>query len=137
MSQKHKNRPVDKEEAGVSEYAVKRPRHSGLAAIICLILAVAIWTMVMHADDTTYVPLEVCAEDAVAWDCVLSDSTIEIKGKILVLKRAGSVMVDLPDDIVKPGTYALTVENLIFPEGVSPAQVQVLELTVTVSNRSA
>ena len=113
------------------EYALPRNRRANvIAAIVCLLLALAVWVLVMNAEDSNYVP--VTLRDAPeGYECVLSDSVIEVQGSVHYLKMADAVEVIFPEDITGPGTYQLELEDLVLPEGVSLKGGMNLTLTVT------
>ncbi len=127
MNRKHENA-----EFGIDngEYAVRRSRLSlVVAAVVCLMLAVVVWLFVMNVEDTAYVPLEIKGGTA---DCtyVLSDTELQVNGTVLFLKKAECIEVIVPEGCDLPGTYTLTLANLVLPEGVSLTEVPNLTLTI-------
>lgn len=113
------------------EYAVTRSRRTNIiAAVVCLLLAFLVWMVVMNAHDTAYLPVEITGGRADT-RYVLSITSLEVKGTVNAIKRADRVVVRLPAEITTPGTYVLTEQNLIFPDGVRP--VGEVYLTVTVA----
>lgn len=128
MNRKHLEQENDRLETG--EYAVHRSRRSNIiAAVICLVLAFCVWLVVMNAQDTAYLPVQLGEGSDTA--CVLSATSLEVKGTVTAIKRADRIIVVLPDTITEPGTYVLTEQNLLFPDGVRP--VEDVYLTVTVA----
>ena len=123
-----KNAEQENERFDNGEYAVRRSRRSNIiAAVVCLVLAFCVWLVVMNAQDTAYLPVEVQGNGSY----VLSVSSLEVKGTVTAIKRADRIEVVLPDTMTAPGTYVLTEQNLIFPDGVRP--VEDVYLTVTVA----
>lgn len=124
---KHENADLGIENG---EYAVHRSHLSLIiAAVICLLLAVIVWLMVMNVEDTAYIPLEVKGGTA---DCtyLLSDTELEVSGTVLFLKKADRIEVIVPPTFEQPGTYTLSLSNLVLPEGVSLSELPNLTLTV-------
>ena len=123
-----KNIEQENERLDNGEYAVHRSRRSNIiAAVVCLVLAFCVWLVVMNAQDTAYLPVEVQGGGAY----VLSVSSLEVKGTVTAIKKADRVIVVLPAAVSGPGTYVLTEKDLIFPDGVRP--VEDVYLTVTVA----
>lgn len=129
MNRKHLEQENEPFENG--EYAVRRSRRSNIiAAVVCLVLAFAVWLVVMNAQDTAYLPVQISGGQA-GVQYVLSVSSLEVKGTVTAIKRADRVTVVLPESVTAPGTYVLTEQNLLFPRGVRP--VEDVYLTVTVA----
>ena len=120
-----KNIEQENERLDNGEYAVRRSRRSNIiAAVVCLVLAFCVWLVVMNAQDTAYLPVE--APEGYE----LSMTSLEVKGTVTAIKKADRIEVRLPPEATEPGTYVLTEQNLIFPDGVRP--VEDVYLTVTV-----
>ncbi len=127
MNRKHENADLGIENG---EHAAHRSRLSlVIAAVVCLLLAVVVWLFVMNVEDTAYVPL-VIKGGAANCTYVLSDAELEVSGTVLFLKRADCIEVIVPETCGTPGTYNLTLANLVLPEGVSLTEVPNLTLTV-------
>ena len=130
MNRKHEHESIAAENG---EYAVHHSRRRDIiAAVICLVLAVVVWMLVMNVDDTAHVDLAV-ADGSDAYVYTLSDESLEVTGTVVALKKAkdASIKVIVPDEAVAPGTYQLSLENLVLPEGV--ALLGLPDLTLTVS----
>ena len=126
------NRKHGHAELGVdnSEYTVHRSRLSLIvAAALCLLLSVIVWLFVMNVEDTAYVSLELKGGTE---GCVyaLSDTQLEVSGTVLFLKKADVIAVIVPDTVCEPGTYQLSLEDLVLPEGVSLTEIPNLTLTI-------
>ncbi len=127
MNRKHEQTGLDMDN---SEYTVRRSRLSlVVAAVLCLLLSVIVWLFVMNVEDTAYVSLELKGG---AQGCIyaLSDAQLEVSGTVLFLKKADVIEVIVPDTMCTPGTYVLSLENLVLPEGVSLTEIPNLTLTV-------
>ena len=108
--------------------------HSGhhrwdfLVALVCVLLAFLVWLCVMNVRDTEHVTLEVKDQrDGYVYD--LSSGTIEIEGNLVALKRVDAIEVVLP--INEEGTYVITEEFLVVPDGISLTGNTRLTVTVT------
>ena len=128
MNRKHENT-----ELGIDngEYAVRRSRFSlVVAAVVCLLLAVVAWLMVMNVKDTKNLPLEVVGAQA-GYTYVLSDVELEVSGAVVFLKAAERIEVIVPEQATAPGTYVVSLEDLVLPEGVSLSELTGITLTVS------
>ena len=113
------------------EYTVRRSRLSlVVAAVCCLILAVLVWLFVMNAGDTKRLPL-VLVGGADEYVYTLSDAELEVSGAVLFLKKAEKIEVVVPEEATQPGTYAIALDKLVLPEGVSLSELTGITLTVT------
>lgn len=127
MNRKHENTELNIENG---EYAVRRSRLSlVIAAVVCLLLAVVTWLWVMNVEDTAYLPLTVVGTSE-GYTYVLSDNEIQVKGSVLSLRKANEIRVLVSSEITAPGTYAISLNELILPEGISLAELTDLTLTV-------
>ena len=127
MNRKHEHAELGTDN---SEYTVHRSRLSlVVAAALCLLLSVIVWLFVMNVEDTAYVSLELKG-GAECCVYVLSDTQLEVRGTVLFLKKADVIEVIVPDTMCEPGTYSLSLENLVLPEGVSLTEIPNLTLTV-------
>jgi hypothetical protein len=126
MSKQNQN--IDQD---TGEFSVHRSRRGTVvAAIICLLLSVVIWAVVMNAQDTFEVELAL-PEAPAGYTYTLSDNAVEIKGRILDIKRVESIKIVLPEEFLIEGTHPLSLEHLVLPEGLSPAAAVEITLTVT------
>ena len=125
----NKNNQNDMHEG--TDFTVRRTRSTNvIAAVLCIMLAVALWLVVMQLEQTDTVALSLKgAPDA--YTCVLSDTMIDVKGKTLALKGIDVIEVACPAWISAPGTYSLTAADLKLPEGVVLAEELVLTVTVS------
>ena len=115
------------------EYVVHRSRLSDVIAIVvCLALALVIWVAVMNAPDTDYIATEVL-DTSGEYTYTLSEAHLEVEGTVADLRRAKSIGICVPQDIVPGVPYTLTEEDLVIPEGVR--LVGTLELTLTVRQK--
>lgn len=113
------------------ESLVHRSRRGNvIAAILCVLFAVAIWAVVMNAEDSTDVELQLPLP-AAGYTYTLSDDSIDIKGKIMDIKRVDAIRIVVPKEFQVEGTHTLSLEHLILPEGVSPTTAVEITLTVT------
>ena len=118
-------------EANRGEYTVHRSRLSMIvAAVCCLILAFVVWMLVMNAGDTKRLPL-VLVGGGEEYTYTLSDAELEVSGSVLYLKKAEKIEVVVPAEAVEPGTYAIALEKLVLPEGVSLSELTGITLTVS------
>lgn len=124
----NKNNQNDMHEG--TDFTVRRTRSTNvIAAVLCIMLAVALWLVVMQLEQTDTVTLTLKgAPDAYA--CVLSDTMIDVKGTTLTLKRLETVEVVCPAWIKEPGTYYLSPADIRLPEGVTLAEEFLLTVTV-------
>lgn len=130
MNDKHREKGSVELQYDNGEYAVRRSYRSNIVAIIvCLVLAFAVWIVVMNAEDTNYIPLSISGVPE-GYICVLSDSVIEVKGTVLSLKLADKAEIIFPEDAKSAGTYSIALEDLVLPAGVSLASG--LDITITV-----
>lgn len=99
-----------------------------IAAIVCILLAVVVWLGVMNTEDTDYLALRVVEPQE---GCVytLSVETVQVRGKVSVLKNVGSVGVVVSG--YSEGTHQLTYEDLILPQGIELTGNVKLMLTVS------
>ena len=109
--------------------------HRGLrqmlvAALVCLLLATLVWFCVMNAEDTDFIPVSVEAPRD-GYTYTLSVDGIEIKGKMMDVKRVDAIEIAVPEGFRVAGTHTLTLEHLVLPEGVAPAAAVEITLTVT------
>ena len=126
MNRKHEQQDIDN-----SEYTVRRSRLSlFVAAAACLLLSVIVWLFVMNADSTAYVTLELKGGSE-GCEYTLSDTELEVSGTVLFLKRAEVIRVIVSEEMNSPGTYTLSLSNLVLPEGVALIEIPNLTLTVT------
>lgn len=108
--------------------------HSGhhrwdfLVALVCVVLAFLVWLCVMNVRDTEHVVLEI-KEQRDGYVYELSSGTIEIEGNLVALKRVDAIEVLLPSS--EAGTYVITEEFLVVPDGISLAGNTRLTVTVT------
>jgi hypothetical protein len=84
---------------------------------VCLALALVIWVAVMNAPDTDYIATEVLATSG-EYTYTLSKAHLEVEGTVADLRRAKTIGICVPQDIVPGEPYALTEDNLVIPEGV-------------------
>lgn len=125
------NRKHGQQETDNSEYTVRRSRLSLLvAAVACLLLSVIVWLFVMNAESTAYVSLELKG-GAEGCEYTLSDIELEVSGTVLFLKKAEVIEVIVSEEMNSPGTYTLSLANLVLPEGVALTEIPNLTLTVT------
>lgn len=128
MNRKHENADIGIEQ---SEYIPHRSHVSlVVAGLICLALALLIWLLVMNADNTAYVSLELTGGDA-AYTYVLSDTELEVSGAVYFLKKAENIRVTVPATATESGTYEIELVDLVLPEGVALTEDLSLTLTVT------
>ena len=116
-----------------SEYAVRHSRKRDIvAAVICLVLAFVVWLLVMNAEDTTSVALEVQGGDA-AYTYTLSVDSVEVAGRVVAIKAAQreNIIVKVPARATLPGVYQLSLEQLVLPEGVALTSLPEIVLTVS------
>ncbi|MBE6605068.1 MAG: hypothetical protein E7639_05125 [Ruminococcaceae bacterium] len=128
MNRKHENADIGMEQ---SEYTPHRSHVSlVVAGLICLVLALLIWLLVMNADSTAYVALELTGGDS-AYTYVLSDTELEVSGAVYFLKKAENIQVTVPANATESGTYEIQLVDLVIPEGVALTEELSLTLTVT------
>lgn len=99
-----------------------------LVALVCVLLAFLVWLCVMNVRDTEHVALEI-KEPRDGYVYELSSGTIEIEGNLVALKRVDAIEVMLP--INEVGTYVITEDFLVVPEGISLTANTRLTVTVT------
>lgn len=129
MNRKHIHEHVSEENGG---YAIRNSRKRDIvAAIVCLVLALVVWLFVMNGDDTADVALKLEGGDA-AYTYTLSQESLEVAGRVVAIKgaREEGITVKIPDTAA-PGTYQITPEDLVLPEGVALTTLPELTLTVT------
>lgn len=113
------------------ESLVHRSRRANIiAAVLCVLFAVVVWALVMNAEDATEVELQL-PQPAAGYTYTLSDDSIDIKGRIMDVKRVESIEIVVPKEFQVAGTHTLSLEHLILPEGVSPTAAVEITLTVT------
>ena len=113
------------------EYTVRHSRLSTVvAAVCCLILAFLVWIAVMNASDTKRLPLVIVGGDS-EYTYTLSDVELEVRGSVLYLKKAEKIEIVVPEEANAPGTYAIALEKLVLPEGVSLSELTGITLTVS------
>ena len=96
-----------------------------------MVLSVVIWAVVMNAQSNAEVSLALPGAPE-GYTYTFSDNTVEIKGRIIDIKRVESIRVALPEELAeKEGTHTLSLEHLVLPEGVSPTAAVEITLTVT------
>ncbi len=118
-----------KEKQG-EEHVVRSGQHHWdlLVALVCVVLAFLVWLCVMNVRDTEHVALEIVEQrDGYVYE--LSSGTIEIEGNLVALKRVDAISVILPVNEV--GTYVITEEFLVVPDGISLTGNTRLIVTVT------
>lgn len=126
MNRKHEQQNMDN-----SEYTVRRSRLSLFVAVVaCLLLSVIVWLFVMNAESTAYVSLELKGGFE-GCEYTLSNAELEVSGTVLFLKKAEVIQVIVSDEMNSPGTYTLSLSNLVLPEGVALIEIPNLTLTVT------
>ena len=129
MNRKNIDLVQEGEQQKSGEYAVRRSRWTDvIAALVCIVLAFAVWLLVMSRTDNDYFLLEV-ADPAAGYTYSFSTTHLEVKGSVADLRATDSVAVRVP--ATAPGTYEVTEADLILPDGIS--LVSTLKLTVTVS----
>lgn len=113
-----------------TDFTVRRSHASRvIAALLCILLAVAVWLVVIQLEHTDTVKLSLKGAPE-QYACVLSDTMIDVKGTVLDLKKIDAIEVICPAYINAPGTYLLTVSDLQLPDGVTLAEELVITLTV-------
>ena len=113
------------------EYTVRHSRLSTvIAAVCCLILAFLVWIVVMNAEDTKRLPLVLVGGES-EYIYTLSDVELEVSGAVLYLKKAEKIEIAVPEEAITPGTYAIALEKLVLPEGVSLSELTGITLTVS------
>ena len=113
------------------EYTVRHSRLSTvIAAVCCLILAFLVWIVVMNAEDTKRLPLVLVGGEN-EYVYTLSDVELEVSGAVLYLKKAEKIEIAVPEEAIAPGTYAIALEKLVLPEGVSLSELTGITLTVS------
>ena len=129
MSKQNQNQNIDHDNG---EFSVRRSRRGTVvAAIVCLLLSVVIWAVVMNAQSNAEVALSLPAAPE-GYTYALSDDTVDIKGRILDIKRVESIRIALPEEFLDTeGTHTLSLEHLVLPEGLSPTAAVEITLTVT------
>ena len=115
------------------EYVVRRSRLSDVvAAIVCVVLALAIWVAVMNTPDTDHIATAVIAASD-EYTYTLSEAHLEVEGTVANLRRTKTIGIRVPQDIELGVPYALTEADLVIPKGVR--LVGALELTLTVKQK--
>ena len=113
------------------EYTLRHSRLSTvIAAVCCLILAFLVWIVVMNAEDTKRLPLVLVGGES-EYIYTLSDVELEVSGAVLYLKKAEKIEIAVPEEANAPGTYAIALEKLVLPEGVSLSELTGITLTVS------
>ena len=102
------------------------------AAVICLVLAVAVWVVIMGRPDSDYLRLELRGGND-AFEYELSASVLEVEGKVSDLRHAAAIQVYVPKEITEPGEYKLDGTDLVLPNGV--ALTGELSLTLKVKTK--
>lgn len=127
-----KEKVLNKEESVAEEANVKQRniRANVIAAVICLLLAVAVWMVIMGRNDSDYVRLELRGGSE-EFHYELSATVLEVEGKVADLRHAEIVRVYVPKTITGPGEYYITSADMILPKGVAPAGDFSLTLKVT------
>ena len=117
-----------------SEYTVKSNRFTTvIAAAICLLLALAVWIVVMGRPDSDYLALCVLDRQE-GYTYEVSADMIKVEGKVSDLRHAEVVGIRLPEQ-AGAGEYKLSDGQLKLelPDGV---QLSVdVDLTVTVREK--
>ena len=117
MNRKLIDSHTDTDQQKNGEYAVRRSRRSNvIAAAVCLLLALVVWTVIMSTGDTDYVAVRVMNPQD-EFEYTLSVDLLEVGGSVGALRRADRIGVILPENAVS-GVYHLTVDDLALPEGV-------------------
>ena len=127
----HKQNKIKKSNEGrmSDEYVVRRSRLSDIiAVIVCIALALMVWTFVMNTEDTDQILTKVVNPDP-SYTYELSVEYVEVHGTVAALRNADFVSVRLPEGVA-PGQYELDGDDLILPEGVR--LVEPIQLTLTV-----
>ena len=128
MNRKHEQQKLDMD---AGEYTVRRSRLSLFVAIVaCLLLSVAVWLFVMNTDSTACVALELMGGTE-GFEYTLSDAELEVGGTVHFLKKAEVIRVIVSEEMNSPGTYTVSLANLVLPEGVALTEIPNLTLTVT------
>jgi len=132
VNRKHMPPTAEAEANKSGEYAVHRHWLMDIVALaICLALALLIWIVVMNTENTEEVSLRVLAPQE-GYTYTLSIDRLEVEGKAVDLKSAESIGVCIPGHTA--GTYTLTEEDLVLPEGVQLTDS--VEFTLTVRPQS-
>ena len=133
MNRKH----IDKNQAKepeTGEYALRRSRRSTvIAALVCLLLAFVLWTVLMGFIDSDHVAVRVLEAPADAV-CTPSAELLEVRGALAVLRSTKEVGVKLLSDKDGDGVYRLADGELelLLPEGITLASNVDLYVTVCV-----
>lgn len=101
-----------------------------IAAVLCLLLAVAVWVVIMGRTDSDYLRLELRGGDD-AFKYELSASVLEVEGKVADLRHADAIQVYVPKSITEPGEYKLKGADVVLPDGVALTGELSLTLKVT------
>ena len=134
MNRKHIDTDQAKEPEN-GEYALRRSRRSTvIAALVCLLLAFVVWTVLMGFMDSDHVAVRVLDAPADTV-CTPSAELLEVRGALAVLRSTKEIGVKLLEDKGGDGVYRLADGELelVLPEGV--ALVSDVDLYVTVRAR--
>lgn len=127
----HKQNKIKKSNEGrmSEEYVVRRSRLSDvIAVIVCIALALMVWTLVMNTEDSDQIVTKVIDPNP-SYTYELSLEYVEVHGTVATLRNAKFVGVRLPEGVA-PGQYELDGDDLILPKGVRLAEPIQLTLTV-------
>ena len=127
------NRKHERVTAENGEYAVRSSRRRDIvAAAVCLLLALVVWLFVMNADDTASISLTPQGGEQ-AFTYTLSAENLEVAGRVMAIKGAKreGIVVKIPVNATTPGVYAITLEDLVLPDGVALTTLPDLTLTVS------
>ncbi|MBE6691263.1 MAG: hypothetical protein E7590_08320 [Ruminococcaceae bacterium] len=113
------------------EFAVRRSiRANIIAAVVCLLLAFVVWTVVMGFRDSDHVSVRILNPEE-GYQYTLSTDLVEVEGSLAVLRSTEEIGVRLIGDN-GDGVYRLSDNELELelPEGIQLTSD--IELTVTV-----
>ena len=131
MNHKHIDTTDELEQQG-GEYTVKNSYLSTvIAAVICLLLALAVWIIVMSRPNSDYLSVYVVDQQE-GYTYAVSADMIKVEGKVSDLRHAEVIGVRLPEH-AGAGEYKLSDGQLELelPDGVQLAVD--IDLTVTVT----
>ena len=131
MNHKHIDTTDELEQQG-GEYTVKNSYLSTvIAAVICLLLALAVWIIVMSRPNSDYLSVYVVDQQE-GYTYAISADMIKVEGKVSDLRHAEVIGVRLPEHS-GAGEYKLSDGQLELelPDGVQLAVD--IDLTVTVT----
>ena len=110
-----------------------------VAAVLCVLLALAVWVCVMNTQDTDYIPVRV--EGPAGYECTLSVDGVEVEGKVATLRNMDEIVVKLTAADIEDFRYfdwdgdGKNEVNELFlglPDGVQLTREFSAELTVKV-----